>query len=304
MERNNLNVVPILILAYNRPQRIRHILEKIKSFGIQEVYISVDGPLANDESNRNKVDATLGVIREYSKSMKIILKVHKSNLGCYRGVTSGINWFFDQVPHGIILEDDLDFDLDLLSFLSEQLFKYEFDSWIGSISGFRDERFFTTHGEIGQFATSFPSSWGWATWDNRWKRFESEIGLRFTLRLSFGLLKSKQFGTFNHWRKVGKRLRRGDLDSWAYRWLLTHLALSWKAIVPSNNLVTNLGFGSDATHTRKTTTRIFPRGIKDSLDLNPSRESTEYDNFLLSEVYGYRSLKFKIMKRKFLLSKK
>ena len=59
MKGNNMNVVPILLLAYNRPQRIQHILEKLKTFGIQEVFISVDGPLANDESNKIKVDATL-----------------------------------------------------------------------------------------------------------------------------------------------------------------------------------------------------------------------------------------------------
>lgn len=293
---SQVEIAPLLVLTYNRPDKTRAILEKLRLFGVQSCFVSVDGPKLNDSDDITRVEKTISIIQELSAQMEISLHILTTNLGCYQGVVSGIDWFFTQVESGIILEDDLDFDFNLLTFLSEQLVKHKSNLTIGSISGFRDERFHDNRNSS-QLCTYFPSSWGWATWSDRWSRLEREINFFFLCRLACALLFDGMLHTFLHWKGVQRRLRLGELDSWAYRWLFTHLVRRWKSIVPSSNLVTNLGFGPDATHTIETLNRTFTRGIADENWVQPISNAKAYDFFLLSRVYGYYSIYSKIKKR-------
>ncbi len=299
----DFTIAPIIVLAYNRPQMARAVLEKLYSLGITQCYVSIDGAKRGNIEDIVAVESTLKVVQEISKVMKISVKAHSENLGCYKAVTSGIDWFFKNVEFGIILEDDLEFDRDLLIFLSQQLIKYKDQATVGSISGFRDERFKPLRNPPGQIMSRFPSSWGWATWADRWQRFEHEMNVIFTLKLFFALLSSNRILEFPHWAKVQRRLRKGELDSWAYRWLLSHILRQWKVLVPSLNLVTNLGFSSEATHTKDSTTRTFTRGKRDILEANPTNESRNYDDFLVSKVYGYTPTYTRIKNRALNVSK-
>jgi len=298
-----VEIAPILVLAYNRPEKTRAILEKLKFFGIRNCFVSVDGPKLNNSEDKVRVENTINIIEDLSTQMEILLNFSTTNLGCYEGVVSGIDWFFTQVPSGIILEDDLDFDFHLLVFLSEQLVKHRSNLNIGSISGFRDERF-PDNGKSLQLCTCFPSSWGWATWSDRWSYLEREINFFFSCKLGFALLFDGMLPTFFHWKGVQRRLKMRELDSWAYRWLFTHLVRHWKSVVPSNNLVTNVGFGSDATHTLGTSDRKFSRGIADEYGVQPVTNAKDYDFFLLSRVYGYSNIFSKVKNRTLKINRK
>lgn len=288
-----VEIAPILVLAYNRPEKTRAVLEKLKFLGVRNCFVSVDGSKLNNYEDKIRVENTISVIQELNTQMEISLNILTTNLGCYEGVVSGIDWFFTQVPSGIILEDDLDFDLDLLVFLSEQLLKHRSNLKIGSISGFRDERF-PDNGQSLQLCSYFPSSWGWATWSDRWSHLQRKFDFIFSCKLGFALLIEGLFHTFFHWKGVQRRLNLRKLDSWAYRWLFTHLVRRWKSIVPSTNLVTNLGFGPDATHTIGTSHRTFTRGTADEKWVHPVTNTKAYDLFLLSRVYGYNSIYSKL----------
>ena len=49
------------------------------------------------------------------------------------------------------------------------------------------------------------------------------------------------------WQKL---LERGQPDTWDYQWTFTCLANGGLTALPNRNLVNNVGFGVDATHTK------------------------------------------------------
>lgn len=282
---------PILILAYNRPEFLQSTLSRLVAFGIDECYVSIDGPKTRNHQDALLVGQTISVLLSMQSKLSIKFLIHEENLGCNRGVTTAINWFFENVESGIILEDDLEFDLDLIKFLSEGLSDYEAELKIGSINGYRErfEKFPHLYSE--QVFSSYPSSWGWATWGNRWKLFESELNLQFKLELIIKLVIRRRISESFHWVRKIRRLRNGEIDSWAYRWLLTNLKNNWLSVIPPENLVTNRGVGIAATHTHSLGNRNSNRGrYRNNLEVPLPKATMEYDKFLRTRVYGIQSV--------------
>jgi hypothetical protein len=95
--------------------------------------------------------------------------------------------------------------------------------------------------------------WGWATWRRAWRMFDFNIGL---------YEKIKDKGYFDNFflnpvekiyrlRKLqSTALRRGEIDWWDYQWDFARYIQSGLAIIPQKNLVRNIGFDADATHTK------------------------------------------------------
>jgi hypothetical protein len=52
-----------------------------------------------------------------------------------------------------------------------------------------------------------------------------------------------------HWRKIFERVYRGEIDTWDYQWVFANWVEGRSAVLPSVNLITNIGFDSNATHT-------------------------------------------------------
>ena len=57
------------------------------------------------------------------------------NLGCRKGVTAGIDWFFSNEEMGIILEDDCIPSLSFFQFCDQMLLEYQFNEKVFMISG-------------------------------------------------------------------------------------------------------------------------------------------------------------------------
>ncbi len=54
-----------------------------------------------------------------------------------------------------------------------------------------------------------------------------------------------------YWINKLHQVYRGEIDTWDYQWNFALWAQGGQAIVPVQNLVTNIGFGEGATHTRR-----------------------------------------------------
>jgi len=99
--------VPILILAYNRADRLHEVVDALRPCRPRRIFLSVDGPRLGDDADRDKVLATQEVARHIDWDAEVRSHFQPVNLGCGLGVSTGISWFFDEVNEGIILEDDV-----------------------------------------------------------------------------------------------------------------------------------------------------------------------------------------------------
>jgi len=92
--------------------------------------------------------------------------------------------------------------------------------------------------------------WGWATWRRAWRLNDPDMR-NYNKFLQAGSLKSmsamRNFETY--WKRHFDEVRLGTLDTWDYVWTYSCWANNGVTCTPRFNLVSNIGFGRDATHT-------------------------------------------------------
>lgn len=290
----------ILVLGYNRPDYLKNLLDFLREQENFRLYISIDGPVSNSTSDETLVNECRKLAIQTQEWTDAKLLLSESNNGCYMGVTKGIDWFFSHEEFGVILEDDLVFDSNAIRFLNNGLSEYADRPDVGTICAFNHLSPYSISDEpISSLMVSFPSSWGWATWRDRWVKLERDFS-RYPYPLF--IYKSLKYGGLSgarSWLQVRKRLQNASLDSWAYRWLLTNCRYGWKAIVPSRSLVTNIGFRADATHTKDAKKTL---GVQDFVREKSHPDiiitamlEKEYDQFLLRNIYGVIPMAEKII---------
>ena len=126
--------IPILILAYNRDDKLRKLIKVIKKINPEKLYFNCDGP--KNKNDTLKVIKVKKTILGINVSKKKYTKFNKTNLGCKNSVQSGIDWFFKQEKMGIILEDDCIPQLNFFNYCKLLLEKYQNNKKIYAISGF------------------------------------------------------------------------------------------------------------------------------------------------------------------------
>ena len=211
-----MDSAPILVLAYNRPDYLKELLEFLHKLEVPKLYISIDGPKQNSETDYKLVQACRALANESRTWCDTEVNILQSNNGCFKGVSLGIDWFFTREVQGIILEDDLVFSEDLLIFLTRGLQHFKADKNVGSICGYRHAgNNQELSGVIKSEFVSFPSSWGWATWNSKWSLFERDIAQFSNIQLGIRSWKYGGLSNLGRWRNLRARLISGELDSWA-----------------------------------------------------------------------------------------
>ena len=288
-----INNLPILITAYNRPDQLSRLLYELNSFGMDNLFIFVDGAAEdNQRDNYTRVKQVHLLAKDFaSRNQGTRYLISDCHLGCYLGVKAAIDWFFSFNEFGIILEDDLSVSRKGIEFCYHLLLKYQDDFKIGSISMYRASGYDITSSSNTLTLSPFPSSWGWATWRNRWTRFANEI--EPLKRNPINLPAFSHGGIFGirRWNQVLEDLKRNSLDSWAYRWLFTHWLMGWGSIILPSNQVQNMGFDKRATHTKSGHSRDINNTIPIEAVEWPLRKICIKQKIsVMSEIYNVRTL--------------
>ncbi len=254
MEVTELFDRAILVTGFNRPDLLKLVLEKISRANCTKVFIAIDGPRMGIESDFAKVKECREIASNFNAGNQDRNRLLHSNLGCGLAMSSAIDWFFEHVDAGIILEDDIDFNESFLQTMDYLLSELQDDTRVGSITGLNPiSKYFSskaTDFNCSFFMHSFFSSWGWATWKDRWQNYEYNITnweskiSRYTLLKRFGILGAR-FLT-NKFNAVSS----GKIDTWDYQFMAMQIRYDLKCVAPIGNQVGNLGFRADATHTK------------------------------------------------------
>jgi len=239
----------VLFLVFNRLETTKQVFQAIREAQPLRLYIASDGPRATHPSEKKEVKA----VRDYLLSnldwqCEVSTLLRESNLGCKHAVENAITWFFDHEEMGIILEDDCLPSDSFFSYCQELLEEYRNDKRVMMISGLnKQEKWETASNDY--FFSHLGGIWGWASWSRAWEFYDADMSaLDRILRKHYlrGLL-GRRLGKLREKQMI--KIRAKNIDTWDFHWALSRHMNSGLSCVPSKNLVTNIGFGENATHT-------------------------------------------------------
>ena len=281
--------VPILVLGFNRPDRVRQLLISLRTVQPQHLFFAVDGPRQDRAADQQLVMQTQELINLIDWDCEIHTQFQEVNLGCARGVTAGIDWFFSNVSEGIILEDDVLPAAGFFTFCTELLEKYRDNAKVWCISG--SNRLPQEHvsSEFSYRFSTIPQVWGWATWRDRWEKYSLDIsGWRAKGLSTTKLLKTVNYspGAFAYWSANFDLMAKMAVDTWDIQLVNAAMQNGALAAIPNINLVENLGWGAQATHTRQTPGFIQTIGEITFPLVHPRvAADTRADRFMNHKVY-------------------
>lgn len=234
---------PILFLIFNRPDTTARVFESIKAMKPKKLFVSADGARAFKAGESDICAITRAIITDQIDwDCDLQVNFYTENLGCRKAVSGGITWFFNQVPAGIILEDDCLPDPDFFTFCAEMLELYAHDQRIMHITGnnFQNGKI---RGNASYYFSRYSHIWGWATWARAWKNYEPNMaGLEEFFEDDFIHQITPKAGSKKYWQGKFFKVKNNLIDTWDYQWLYATWKHNGLTIIPNKNLVTNIGF--------------------------------------------------------------
>lgn len=242
MEDSTDMKTPILFLVFNRPETTRLVFESIRSARPPALYVVADGPRPGVVGEGRKCEEVRQIATAIDWDCSLYTLYRDQNLGTGGGIATGITWFFDHVEEGIVLEDDCIPSRSFYRFCEDLLAYYRELSEIMHISG-DNFQYGRGHADASYYFSKYAHTWGWATWRRAWQHYD------FTL------------------------IPEADRSHiWDAQWQLTVENHKGMAVVPAVNLVKNVGYDSEATHTKTITRAGFLPALEIDFPLkHPSR---------------------------------
>ena len=243
---------PILLITWCRPEKTLRVIEKIKEVNPKKIYIASDGYKKGDKKNKAKVEETREIIKNHINwkcEAKNLFSIN--NQGCKYGVSNAINWFFQNENEGIILEDDCLPHIDFFYFCEEILRKYRFDDRVWSVTG-QNVQNGKWHGDASYYFSKYSHCWGWASWRRCWENYDRDI--KSWPKYKKSNLLSNLFENnkeIKYWKRTFDNLYyQSTPDTWDYQWTYACMINSGLTVIPNQNLIENIGFDYEATHTQ------------------------------------------------------
>ncbi len=237
----------VLFLVFNRLDTTKEVFEAIREAKPPRLYIAADGARVEKDGEDQKAQAVRNYILsniDWKCEVKTLFR--DENLGCKYAVSGAIDWFFANEEMGIILEDDCLPSQSFFWFCEELLEKYKDDMRVGQISGDNFQKGIK-RGDADYYFSIYNHIWGWASWANRWKNYDVELNTINDTKFIKNLFQNKN--TQAYWLEVFQNMKMKQIDTWDYQWTFTLWNNNQLTILPNINLVKNVGFGEDATHT-------------------------------------------------------
>lgn len=277
---------PILFIIFNRPETTTRVFESIREVKPEQLFVAADGPRTHRLGEVELCEATRDIIKKIDWPCKVHTKFQDENLGCKLGPITAIDWFFKSVESGIILEDDCLPNQSFFNFCSKLLEYYEDEHRIMHISG-NNFQFGALRGNASYYFSKYSHSWGWATWRRAWNMFHPALD-------HFSDFENKKLiEKINISKKARKfwmrnfRIAMNGNDSWDSLWMYAVWRNDALAIIPQKNLVSNIGFGKDATHTTESgpQANIATTTIGNMIYLDDIRQDTDADEFTFKMLF-------------------
>jgi len=244
--------IPILLIAFNRPEHTRKVLESIMESNPRDLYVFQDGARTDNVLDGEKCAKVRQVVETMMNGSETCFHTlySSTNLGCGPGPMTAMNWFFSENEMGIILEDDAVPHPDFFPYAEELLLKYKEDKTVCAIGSMNVDTQRWGDGSY-YFSMMNRNLCAWATWRRAWERFD--------LRLMD--VSRKQLDKALRWYGCGVLEREFWCDrldevhkdgcgggSWDMQFFMSIWLNHGRGIIPNVNLTSNIGIVGEGTH--------------------------------------------------------
>jgi hypothetical protein len=286
---------PVLFLVWKRPDITRRVFEAIRRAQPPKLYVAADGPRKDKlgEAERCADVRCIATAVDWPCEVKTLFR--EKNLGCKRAVSDAITWFFEYEEQGIILEDDCLPHPDFFHFCDVLLEYYASDERVFVITGnnFQDGQ---KRGNASYYFSKYNHCWGWASWRRAWKHYQEDIPFypNWVASPEWFAVNPDPVERY-YWSKIFESFCAGKIDTWDYPWTASVWYQNGLTATPNVNLVSNIGFGADATHTKRAKS---PLANKQTFELGKLvhtdgvHQDTEADRYVFEHVFGGRFMRF------------
>ncbi|RAM53010.1 MAG: glycosyltransferase family 2 protein [Hapalosiphonaceae cyanobacterium JJU2] len=244
---------PVAFIIFKRPDTTERVFEAIRQAKPAKLFVIADGPRNDRADEPEKCEATRAIIDRVDWECEVLKNYSDTNIGCAERLPSGLDWVFNQVEEAIILEDDCLPHPTFFQFCEALLEKYRYDQRIGTIIG-QNVQLGRRRTEYSYYFSIYNRCWGWATWRRAWQNFDFDMKLWPEIQESRFLNdilvdpKSVKF-----WQQIFQDTYDSRINTvWDYQWTFSCWLQNQLSIVPNHNLISNIGFGQNATHTKHT----------------------------------------------------
>lgn len=264
---------PVAFLIFNRPDTTRQVFEEIRRARPRKLLVIADGPRSNHLDDVAKCASARSIIEEVDWDCEVLKNYSEVNLGCGVRPATGLDWVFKEVDSAIILEDDCLPHESFFRYCQELLEHYADDQRIMSISG-DNFQFGRRRTQNSYYFSRYTQTCGWATWRRVWKHYDYDMKLWPQVRDGKWLLdvfgsvelvpandqyKFQATGGVNtaeYWHHMFEMAYNKRIDAWDFQFTLACLLQGGLHILPNVNLISNIGYGSEATHTKNSASQL------------------------------------------------
>lgn len=288
---------PVAFIIFNRPDTTERVFEAIAKARPPKLLVVADGARVNRDGEAANVAATRAIIDRVDWECEVLTNYSDVNLGCKCRVSSGLDWVFEQVGEAIILEDDCLPHPSFFRFCEEMLIRYRADQRISHING-NNLQFGAPLNNDSYYFSNFVHVWGWASWRDRWQN-DYDVAMK-----TWPYIRNEKL--IENWTSsvalqkylytVYEQSYLGKVDTWDYQWSYAARLNGRLAVTPNVNLISNIGFGPNATHTMGENSVLANMEIKE-VNFPLTYPCEMFANRLLDEKYAARFLNISIFKR-------
>ena len=241
---------PVAYIVFNRPRHTNETFAAIREQRPSTLFIIADGPREGNPEDVERCREVREIVEKIDWPCKVYRNYSETNLGCKRRFSTGLDWVFTQVAHAIILEDDCVASADFFSFCETLLKHYENNEAVWAVTG---NSYQPQHrrGDGSYYFSKYPDCWGWATWQRAWQHYQEDLPFLEEWngsprwRECFPVHAEQRF-----WDRVFRLCQQGKIDTWDFPWVACVLYGGGLVATPNANLVRNIGFDAEGTHTK------------------------------------------------------
>jgi len=237
---------PVAYFFFNRPELMEVTFPRIEAYQPRRLFLIADA--ARSDGERATVAAARAIVEKITWDCEVDRVYATENMGCKARLVSGLRYVFEAVQEAIIIEDDVLAHPDFFEFCHTMLTAFRNNRRVMHISGSsflppgmaEPPCWFSRHSDI----------WGWATWRRAFRAYDADLATWRRAPLWINGWLGDTLYERKYWAEHFDRIKAGEVDTWDYQWHYTVFRRGGVSVVPYANLITNLGHGANATHTR------------------------------------------------------
>jgi hypothetical protein len=285
----------VLFIVFNRPETTTKVFEKIRQAKPPRLYVASDGPREKHESDKENVKKTLEIATKVDWPCELKTLIRDKNQGCKKGVSTAITWFFENEAQGIILEDDCVPNSDFFIFCENLLNRYADEERVSAITGnnFQNDNW---RGDASYYFSKYNHCWGWASWKRAWKHYQEDLLFWPEWK------KSSNWSKYiadkveqKYWENIYDKMYANEIDTWDYPWMASTWYKNGLTVTPNVNLVSNIGFGPNSTHTKdksSSSSNMPTKEIGDLIHPKLVQRNLKADRWTFNNHFGGKYLRF------------